>query len=305
MTDWTVEAREVPLGGVRGLAVHRTLPHRDRPTIGAWCFVDHFGPTDEPMAVLPHPHIGLQTVTWPVAGQIRHRDRMGNDQVLRPGELNLMTSGDGVSHSEFSEGSTAGMHGVQLWVALPESARHGAPDFEHVAELPRVDGDGWSAVVLVGRLAQATSPARVHSPLVAAQISLAPGAVSIDVDASFEHGLLGLDGDLVIERESLAHRDLRYLAPGRRSLELVVEQPTTVLLIGGQPFDEDIIMWWNFVGRSHDEIDRARQDWQAEIEAAASAGARPRFGFVDGHDDRTIPAPPLPNARLTPRRRSR
>ena len=118
--DLLLEPREVPLGGVRGLTVHRTLPHRDLPTVGAWCFVDHFGPTREAMKVLPHPHTGLQTVTWPLAGDIRHRDNLGSDVVLRPGELNLMTSGDGVSHSEFSVGDDTMMHGLQLWVALPD-----------------------------------------------------------------------------------------------------------------------------------------------------------------------------------------
>ena len=125
MHDRLIEPREVPLGGIRALNVWRTLPHRDLPTVGAWCFVDHFGPTEETMTVLPHPHTGLQTVTWPLSGEVRHRDNLGSDVVLRPGELNLMTAGDGVAHSEFSVGGPGIMHGIQLWVALPDGPRTG------------------------------------------------------------------------------------------------------------------------------------------------------------------------------------
>lgn len=154
--DHAIEPRDVPLGGVRGLRVWRTLPSRRLPTIGAWCFVDHFGPSDEAMAVLPHPHTGLQTVTWLMDGELRHRDSLGNDVVLKPGELNLMTSGDGVSHSEFSVGEPDGMHGVQLWVALPDHRRLGPAGFEHHPDLPRVEGEGWSGVILVGEFAGQT-----------------------------------------------------------------------------------------------------------------------------------------------------
>src|SRR3954470_7673988 len=113
------EARDVPLGGVRAMRVRRTLPQRALPTVGAWCFLDRFGPQRVDMRVLPHPHTGLQTVTWPLRGQIRHRDSLGNDVMVRPGQLNLMTAGRGVSHSEFSAGDTPLLHALQLWLALP------------------------------------------------------------------------------------------------------------------------------------------------------------------------------------------
>ena len=293
--DRLLEPREVPLGGVRGLTVHRTLPHRDLPTVGAWCFVDHFGPTREPMKVLPHPHTGLQTVTWPLAGDIRHRDSLGSDVVLRPGELNLMTSGDGVSHSEISVGTRTMMHGIQLWVALPDGARSGPADFEHLPQLPRTGGDHWRAIVLVGGLADAESPARTYSPMLGAELTLsAEGTATIPLASGFEHAVLAVDGPLRVDGFDLTHRQMRYLSSGRSSVDLQTRRDTTVLLIGGEPFTDPLVMWWNFIGRSHDDIVKAREEWEE---------AGDRFGHVDGHDGQVIPAPPLPRVRLTPRRR--
>jgi redox-sensitive bicupin YhaK (pirin superfamily) len=294
--DLTLGAREVPLGGLRGLTVHRTLPQKGFPTVGAWCFVDHFGPTAHPMAVLPHPHTGLQTVTWPIAGEIRHRDSLGSDVVLKPGELNLMTSGDGVSHSEFSVGDLdAPMHGLQLWVALPSDVREDEAGFEHHPDLPVAQGDGWTATVLLGELAGAVSPATTYTPIVGAQLTMAAGLSTVPLRADFEHAILAVNGPVVVDGIEVAHRELRYLAPGRSHVGLQVPTGTTLMLIGGKPFDEDLVMWWNFIGRSHDDIVLARDDWQAAAE---------RFGHVKGHDGKVIPAPPLPDVRLTPRRRS-
>ncbi|NRQ51705.1 pirin family protein [Aeromicrobium stalagmiti] len=295
-SDITLGAREVPLGGVRGLSVHRTLPQRGFPTVGAWCFVDHFGPTSDSMAVLPHPHTGLQTVTWPLAGEIRHRDSLGSDVVLKPGELNLMTSGDGVSHSEFSVGDPdAPMHGLQLWVALPDHARRGAAGFEHHPDLPVAEGDGWTAKVLLGEVAGAVSPATTYTPIVGAELRVRPGFTTIPLQEGFEHAILAVDGPAVVDGADVAHRELRYLAPGRTEVGLQLAAETTLLLIGGEPFEEELVMWWNFIGRSHDDIAEARDDWQAGAE---------RFGHVDGHGTQVIPAPPLPEVRLTPRRRT-
>ncbi|MGH3456887.1 pirin family protein [Aeromicrobium sp.] len=293
--DRLLEPREVPLGGVRGLTVHRTLPHRALPTVGAWCFVDHFGPTRETMTVLPHPHTGLQTVTWPLAGDIRHRDSLGSDVVLKPGELNLMTSGDGVSHSEFSVGDGTMMHGIQLWVALPDGARTGPPAFEHIPDLPRTGGDGWRATVLMGELADVQSKAVTYSPLVGAELTLGAGKpATIPLKAGFEHAVLAVDGTVRVGGFDLAHRQMLHLEPGRSSVDLEVPRDATVLLIGGEPFTEPLVMWWNFIGRTHEDIVQAREDWEQAAE---------RFGQVDGHDGQVIPAPPLPHVRLTPRRR--
>jgi redox-sensitive bicupin YhaK (pirin superfamily) len=293
--DRTLGAREVPLGGIRGLTVHRTLPQRGFPTVGAWCFVDHFGPTHEPMRVLPHPHTGLQTVTWPLAGQIRHRDNLGSDVVLRPGELNLMTSGDGVSHSELSVEDSSQMHGIQLWVALPGDALDGPAGFEHHPDLPVAAGPGWSATVLLGEVAGAVSPATTYTPIVGAQVRVDAGVSTIPLRDDFEHAVLAVDGPVVVDGVEVAHRELRYLAPGRSAVGVQVGAPTTVLLIGGEPFEEELVMWWNFIGRSHEDIVLAREDWERATE---------RFGHVEGHDGAVIPAPPLPDVRLTPRRRS-
>src|SRR4051794_22168086 len=160
-----LEAREVPLGGVRGMEVHRTLPQRDLPTVGAWCFLDRFGPQVTRMRVEPHPHIGLQTVTWPFAGDVRHRDSVGSDVVVQRGALNLMTSGAGIAHSEYSVGEDAvPLDALQLWVALPESRRHGGPAFERHEVLPHlaleaVRGEPAEAVVVLGSLGGVASPA--------------------------------------------------------------------------------------------------------------------------------------------------
>jgi redox-sensitive bicupin YhaK (pirin superfamily) len=287
-----LEPRRVPLGGLRAIDVWRTLPHRDLPTIGAWCFVDHFGPTLDRMTVLPHPHTGLQTVTWPIAGDVRHRDSLGNDVVLRPTELNLMTSGAGISHSEFSVGD-GDMHGIQLWLALPGSERAGVASFEHIDDLPRVFGDHWTGILLVGELAGGKSPAIVHSPVVGAEIRLdAAGPAVLPLDPGFEHGILAVTGDIGVDGDVLGHRHLQYVPQGASSLVIEADVPTTAFLIGGEPFTEPLVMWWNFIGRTHDEIVAAREDWEAQAR---------RFGHVDGHDGMVIPAPPMPPLRLKPR----
>lgn len=289
-----LEPRRVPLGGLRAIDVWRTLPHRDLPTIGAWCFVDHFGPTDEGMTVLPHPHTGLQTVTWPIAGDVRHRDSLGNDVILRPAELNLMTSGDGVSHSEFSVGSGT-MHGIQLWLALPDPARTGPASFEHIADLPRASADHWSAIVLVGQFAGQASSATVHTDVMAAEIQLdGSGAAVLPLDVRHEHGILAVSGSVRVDGTLVEHRHLQYLPTGSSSVMVEADEPTIVFLIGGTPFDEPLVMWWNFIGRSHEDILQAREDWEAQ---------RERFGHVDGHDGQVIPAPPMPQLRLKARNR--
>lgn len=285
------EAREVPLGGVRGVHVDRVLPQRGLPTVGAWCFLDKFGPHISEMLVLPHPHIGLQTVTWPLAGEIRHRDSIGSDAILRPGQLNLMTSGRGVSHSEVSAGNTS-LHALQLWVALPSSATGMDADFEHHAALPVHRSPGVEATVFMGTLGDASSPATTYTPLVGAQLSVTGGTIPLRPD--FEYALLVIDGGLSVAGVELSAGPLLYLGTGRESLT-----PTgsaEAILLGGEPFPDDLVMWWNFVGRSHDEIAKARADWE---------GADPqRFGTVAGHGTDRIPAPGLPNLRLKPRKRT-
>lgn len=305
--------RKVPLGGVRAMNVRRTLPQRGLPTIGAWCFLDSFGPDRTAMSVLPHPHIGLQTVTWPLAGHIRHRDSVGSDVVVRPGELNIMTAGVGVSHSEFAVlpeggGELPVQRGLQLWVALPDSERHREPAFEQYRQLPRATGDGFTATVMVGTFAGAVSPATIYTPIVGADISCGGPAV-LPLDPAFEHGILVLDGGLAVDGHDLRPGPLGYLGTGRTGLALTAVPGTRFLLIGGEPFQEELLMWWNFVGRTHDEVAAARADWEAQAGLADNA-AGARYGLVRGHgpdagaEAGRIPAPPLPTVRLTPRKRA-
>jgi quercetin 2,3-dioxygenase len=288
---------DVPLG--RYTTVRRLLPQRQRRMVGAWCFVDHFGPEDvrdrPGMQVPPHPHCGLQTVTWLVEGEIVHRDSLGSDQPIRPGRLNLMTSGHGIAHSEMSPAEhPPGMHGLQLWVALPEDARHGEPRFEHHDALPVLRDGPATVTVLVGRVGPAESPARVHTPLVAAEVVLAgPGSHSLVLEPGFEHGVLVLSGAATAAGTTVTPGSLLYLAPGRAELPLDTSGGARVVVLGGEPFVEDLVMWWNFVARSHEEIVRAREDW--------AAGRR--FGRVGGCAHDPLPAPALPTVRLRPRDR--
>ncbi|MFI9591592.1 pirin family protein [Nonomuraea sp. NPDC052265] len=278
--------REVPLGGPRAMRVSRTLPGVHRRMIGAWCFVDAYGPEPALMRVPPHPHTGLQTVTWLVAGEVLHRDSLGSLRRVRPGRLNLMTAGRGISHSEESPGTT--LHGVQLWVALPDAHRRTAPAFEHHATLPVLSGPGFEATVIMGELGGVTSPATTHSPLVGAEVAV-DGTGEVPLDPAFEHGLLLLDGEV----EQAVPGALRYLPPGPGTLRL--SGRGRVLLIGGEPFGEEIVMWWNFVGRSHEEIAAFREEW------TRGDG----FGTVEGFDGEPLPAPVLPSIRLKPRGRVR
>ena len=293
--------REVPLGGQRAMTVRRTLPQRQRTFIGAWCFVDHYGPDDVAatggMKVPPHPHTGLQTVSWLFSGEIEHRDSAGHHALVRPGELNLMTAGRGISHSEYSTPATTSLHGAQLWLALPRGSRGIEPAFEHYAPEP-VAGAGWEARVFLGGLLGATSPVRTHTPLLGAELRLAAGtSLRVPVDASYELGVLVDHGQVRVGGKPLAPDDLGYQPPGAGSLDLAADEDALVLLLGGPPFGERIVMWWNFVGSDHDEVAGFRADWQRLVEGSPQA----RFALHDGDPEPPLPAPVLPNAHLLPR----
>jgi redox-sensitive bicupin YhaK (pirin superfamily) len=292
--------REVPLGGPRAIRVRRTLPQRERSLIGAWCFADHYGPHDvraaSGMDVPPHPHTGLQTVSWLFSGEVEHRDSAGVHAMVRPGELNLMTAGAGICHSEVSTAATTVLHGVQLWVALPDSDRDTDRDFAHFVPQPR-SLTGATMRVFLGELAGDRSPVHTFTPLLGAQVDLDPGVgLTLEVDPAFEHGVLLDKGDVEVGGTALAVADLAFQAAGTRHLEVVNrgQEPARVLLLGGPPFPEQLVMWWNFVGRSHDDIARYRQLWQDHDD---------RFGAVQDYRGPVsrLPAPPLPNATLRPR----
>jgi quercetin 2,3-dioxygenase len=289
-----VEIGEGRLTDVGGIPVRRSLPRRGRRTVGAWCFVDHFGPAairtggspEVSMQVGPHPHIGLHTVTWVLKGEVLHRDSLGSEQLIKPGQLNLMTAGRGVAHAEETPaGATGTLHGLQLWVAQPEATRSGAAAFEHHSALPEAEVAGVVATVLVGELAGARSPARSDSALVGADL-MVRGAAAVPLDPAFEHGVLVVDGPVTVDGLALAPGAFGYLAPGRSEVGL---QPTAggsarMLLFGGVPFDEPILMWWNFVARTKEEMVQARQDWEA---------ASDRFGAVESELGRIGAPPPL------------
>ena len=304
--------REVPLGGLRAMTVRRTLPQRDRTFVGAWCFADHYGPDEVDdtggMVVPPHPHTGLQTVSWLFAGEIEHRDSAGHQALVRPGELNLMTGGRGVSHSEVSTSGTTTLHGVQLWVALPDAARDDPADFEHYVPGP-LAAPGWEARVFLGSALGDTSPVRTATPLLGIELLLEPGTVlDLEVDETFEHGVLLDSGSLVVGDQQVKPAELAYVEPGRTSLRLEALEASRLVVLGGPPFGEEIVMWWNFVGRTHEEVVQAREEWQAQITrdgAVATDGqdvADGRFGVVVGEHLPPVPAPALPTARLKPRR---
>ncbi|MDT5115616.1 MAG: quercetin 2,3-dioxygenase [Mycobacterium sp.] len=288
--------REVPLGGPRAIRVQRTLPQRRRSLIGAWCFIDHYGPVTARMDVPPHPHTGLQTVSWLFSGEVEHRDSAGVHALVRPGELNLMTAGAGICHSEVSVGPGAVLHGVQLWVALPDSDRDTGRGFAHHVPDP-VALPGAAARVFIGELAGTRSPVHTFTPLLGAQIDLDGEAeLHIDVDPAFEHGVLCDSGTVSLSGTPLAVADLGYQGPGSTALHLrnVGDRRARVVLLGGAPFTEELLMWWNFVGRNHDEIVRYRQLWE---------DTDGRFGAVEGYRGSVtrLPAPPLPTTRLRPR----
>jgi quercetin 2,3-dioxygenase len=292
-----LQPREVPLGGPRAIPVQRTLPQRQRSLVGAWCFVDHYGPVSARMDVPPHPHTGLQTVSWLFSGEVEHRDSAGVRAMIRPGELNLMTAGAGICHSEVSAGSDRTvLHGAQLWVALPDSARDTGRDFAHYAPAP-ISLPHALARVFLGELAGSRSPVPTFTPLLGAQIDLDPRArLDIDVDPAFEHAVLCDVGEVEMCGTALAVADLGYQGPSNSVLPLrnTGERPARVLLLGGTPFTEELVMWWNFVGRSHDDIVSYRQQWQDADE---------RFGAVSGYQGAVsrLPAPPMPSTRLRPR----
>jgi redox-sensitive bicupin YhaK (pirin superfamily) len=304
-----LEPRDVPLGGIRAMTVRRTLPLKQRSLIGAWCFADHYGPDrvagSGGMDVAPHPHTGLQTVSWLFAGEIEHRDSLGSHAMVRPGELNLMTAGRGISHSEVSTPDTDVLHGVQLWLALPEAARSTEPAFEHVVPEDARDGD-VRCRVFIGTWLGLSSPATVHTPLLGAELVLQPGgAVELPLEGEFEHGVLVDSGSVTVNDAPVGRAAMAYLPPGTATLRLTCgASPGRVVVLGGTPLNEEIVMWWNFIGRTHDEVVEFRSEWQAEIAAFADdAPAATRFGRVLGYPGSPLPAPTMPAIRLKPRPR--
>lgn len=260
-----LSSREAEVGRFH---VRRALPRRGRRTVGPWCFVDHMGPApvteEQGLDVAPHPHTGLQTVTWLFAGEALHRDSLGTEQVIAPGQLNLMTAGHGVAHSEEATGRYRGeLHGIQLWVAQPERTRHGEAAFEHHADLPELDIGAATVTVLVGDLAGIASPASHESDIVGVDLALRSGQALVPLEATREHALVVVEGVVEVEGRPVTPGHLAYLGVGHDECRMAAREPARVLLLGGAPFAERLLMWWNFVGRTHEEITRAYEAWMA------------------------------------------
>ncbi len=288
------ELTSARLARVGDIEVRRMLPLRRRRSVGAWCFIDHYGPASVDgvagMQVPPHPHIGLQTVTWLLEGNVLHRDSLGSEQMIRPGQLNLMTAGRGIAHSEESPAEhDPGLHGVQLWLALPGPDRQAAPAFEHHADLPVAALGGLRVTVFAGALAGGRSPARVYSPLAGAEVSAPRDARGrIPLAAGHEHVIFVAEGTAEVDGTVLAPGGLLYLGTGRGSVDLAAAGGTRAFLLGGEPLGETLLMWWTFVGRTPGDIAGAAADW-ANGE---------RFGQVTGYRGAPLAAPPLDVSRL-------
>ncbi len=279
MTTERLESHRAVVGD--GFEIRRAIPNRHRRLVGAWCFLDHAGPAnyaaDQGLQIGPHPHIGLQTFSWMIEGRIRHRDSLGYDQWVNPGQVNLMTAGRGIAHSEESPYGEAGRFQLaQLWIALPRSEAHREPAFEHYPELPLLDRGGFHVTVLAGTFCGERSPARVYSPLVGADFATA-GAARADfaLDPAFEYAALTLEGVPSVLGEPLEAGVLFYLGTGHSRLLVASEGASRLLLIGGEPFGEDVILWWNFVARTVQEMEAATRDWYAGRRFGTVTGARP------------------------------
>ena len=278
--------REVSIGTIH---IQRALPVRGRRLIGPWCFLDRFGPLTfsegTPMDVAPHPHMGLQTVTWLQQGEVVHHDSLGSEGALRPGGVNVMTSGHAIAHAEQTPKKNSGrLGGVQLWTALPDGDRNGPASFQHVDEVPVFETTGGLANVFSGTLGGVTSPATHFSSLVGADLQIHPHlSLTIPVVREHEHAVLILSGDCTLEKQLLAPGVLYYLGTQRTDLCFASSEGARVLLIGGVPFAETILMWWNFVARTPEELRTARDDWEAHR----------RFGDVRAYQGPRLPAPEL------------
>ena len=277
---------EVTLGD---LSILRALPVKGRRLVGPWCFLDRFGPLTfqqgTPMDVAPHPHMGLQTVTWLLEGEVVHDDSLGHEAVLRPGGLNVMTSGRAIAHAERTPRDNTGrLNGVQLWTALPDQHRSGAASFQHLSEVPVLELAGGVVTVFSGAVGQSVSAARHFSELVGAEIRVHKGgSLAVPLAPHHEHAVLVLSGECALEGQPLVRGILYYLGTRRADVVLRSDEGSRVLLIGGLPFSETVLMWWNFVARTPDEIQTARADWEAHR----------RFGEVTAYRGPRIPAPPL------------
>ena len=289
-----IEVREGRTTSIGELGILRVLPTKNRRTVGPWCFVDLMQADDmerpPPLEIGPHPHIGLATVTWLFTGTALHSDSLGTEQLIRPGQLNLMTAGHGIAHAE--EGvdtggvwESTGTMGVQMWLAQTDDTRHGTSAFQHLAELPETALGASRCRVLIGELGEARSPAKFDHPTIGADLTLR-GDTVIPTDAGFEHAVVPVDKPIRVEGEIVEPGSLAMVPTGRGRLCLTAQSfPARLMLLGGEPLGETVKMWWNFVARTTEEITDAWRDWED--------GNDDRFGHVpSGLARMEAPTPP-------------
>ncbi|MDW6020901.1 pirin family protein [Mesorhizobium sp. BAC0120] len=274
---------------IGGFEVRRALPTAKRRLVGPFIFFDRMGPAilraDQGLDVRPHPHIGLATVTYLFDGKIRHRDSLGTEMVIEPGDVNLMTAGRGIVHSERSpeelRGHPLSISGLQTWLALPDGKEEIAPVFDHTVrqQLPGIDADGVKGRVVIGSFEGLRSPVRAYSDTLYVDLALSPGSrVRIPADAE-ERAIYVLDGSVTIAGDRFPSDRLLVFRPGD---EIVVEadQGAHFMLFGGASLGSNRYIWWNFVSSSRERIEQAKQEWKTG-----------RFDIVPGDAEEFIPLP--------------
>jgi len=289
-----IEVRQGRTTNIGKMGIVRVLPTKRRRTIGPWCFVDMMSPGDleDPPAleIGPHPHIGLATVTWLLAGTAVHGDSLGTEQLIKPGQLNLMTAGQGIAHAEQGidtdvDVAQHGVMGVQMWLAQTEATRHGQSRFQHLAELPEVEFENARGTLLIGEANGIRSEAHVDHPTLGLDLEVRPGAL-IPIQPGHEYGVVPIDRPIKVEGEVVEPGSLAIVPVGRSELRVDTQaHPGRLMLLGGEPLGDRVMMWWNFVARTQEEITEAWRDWDTSNDV--------RFGPVPSDLDRIeAPRPP-------------
>ncbi|WP_373820369.1 pirin family protein [Glaesserella sp.] len=284
---------------VGGIPVARLLPQPQRKTVGAWCFLDHAGPAefDEDSLGLQvglHPHVNLQTFTWMLQGEVWHQDSLGNRQLIRPKQVNLMTAGTGanhgISHTEQTPEGIHDLHAVQLWIALPMNQEI-KPNFEHYPKLPEWQQNGINYILTTGSYLGHTAPTTQYSKLVGVDMQFTYAQhFTIDQDLNFEYGILVLKGKVIVNGKEYCADELAVLSDcvnATDHLELWADAGTHIMLLGGEPLPHKPLIWWNFVGDSKATLEQAVTDWNNN---------HARFGDIslEGTQLKRLPAPVIP-----------
>ncbi|MBN45189.1 MULTISPECIES: pirin family protein [unclassified Methylophaga] len=297
MIEIVIEQRRRALGG--GLEVGRVLPFAKHRMVGPFIFFDHMGPLDimpgmdRSIDVRPHPHIGLSTVTYLFSGEVMHRDSLGYEQTIRPQEVNWMTAGRGITHSERFEHARAHgdhLHGIQAWVALPVEHEESAPSFSHHAgsDLPQWNDKGVVGQLIAGSAYGLTASAETHSPLFYAHLDMSPGSTAEIPDGYSERALYIATG--AVELGGMRYESGRMLVLGSAASRLLALEHSNVMVLGGEPIGERFI-YWNFVSSSKDRLAQAAADWKAG-----------KMKLPDADDAEFIPLPEEPAPPMSPER---